>query len=214
MIIAPSILSADFGNLERDIEKINQSEAGLLHFDVMDGAFVPNISFGFPIMASVQHITRKPMDVHMMVIRPEQWIQRVASYGAEYMTVHQEACPHLHRTIQEIHEAGMKAGVALNPGTPISVLEEVLPMLDLVLIMTVNPGFGGQKFITSMLDKVRRMRQMIEACGSHALIEVDGGVNPVTAPLLREAGAQILVAGSNVFHSPDPAAAVHDLLNA
>lgn len=213
MIVSPSILSADFAHFEREIEMLNQSEADLLHFDVMDGSFVPNISFGFPVMECLKPVITKPMDVHMMVVRPERWISHVASYGAEYMTVHQEACPHLHRCIQQIHEAGMKAGVALNPSTPNCMLEEILPELDLVLIMTVNPGFGAQKFITSMLDKVRRMKQMIQACGSKALIEVDGGVNDKTAPLLKEAGVDILVAGSYVFKNADPLRAVHELKN-
>lgn len=211
--IAPSLLSANFACLERDIQMINESEADLLHFDVMDGAFVPNISFGFPVMASLQPILRKPMDVHLMVVRPEQWIGRLSSYGVEYMTVHQEACPHLHRCIQEIHEAGMKAGVAINPGTSISVLEEVLCDVDLILIMTVNPGFGGQKFITSMLDKVRRLKAKIRERGSHALIEVDGGVNLETGKQLVEAGADILVAGNTVFHSDNPTQTIHKLKN-
>lgn len=213
MIISPSILSADFANLGRDIEMINKSEADLLHFDVMDGSFVPNISFGFPIMASIKPFLQKPMDVHMMVVHPEQWISQVANYGAEYMTVHQEACPHMHRCIQQIHEAGMKAGVAINPGTPNVMLDEVLAELDLVLIMTVNPGFGAQKFITSTLDKVRRMKARIAEVGSHALIEVDGGVTLETGRLLKEAGVDIFVTGNTVFRSPDPIATIHQLKN-
>ncbi|MDO4497794.1 MAG: ribulose-phosphate 3-epimerase [Bacteroidales bacterium] len=202
--IAPSILSADFLRLGQDIEMVNRSEADWLHFDVMDGEFVPNISFGFPVMAAVSKLTTKPMDVHMMVVSPERWIGKVASLGARMMTVHQEACPHLHRTIQLIHEAGMLAGVALNPGTSISTLEEVIADVDLVLIMTVNPGFGGQKFIPSMIDKVRRTQQMIKAHNAHAIIEVDGGINPETGKQISEAGATVLVAGSNVFKSENP----------
>lgn len=213
MIIAPSFLSADFAHLEREIEMLNQSEADMLHFDVMDGSFVPNISFGFPVMASLQPVVRKPMDVHMMVEHPEQWIEQVASYGAEIMTVHQEACHNLHRCIQQIHEAGMKAGVAINPGTPNLMLDEVLCDIDLVLIMTVNPGFGGQRFIPSMLDKVRRMRAKLVERGFHALIEVDGGVNLETGRLLKEAGADILVAGNTIFRSKDPIQTIHELKN-
>lgn len=209
--IAPSILSADFTRLGQDIEMVNQSEADWLHFDVMDGSFVPNISFGFPIMAAVSPITTKPMDVHMMVVSPERWIEKTAKLGARLMTVHQEACPNLHRTIQQIHEAGMLAGVALCPGTSIHALEEVIEDIDLALIMTVNPGFGGQKFIPTMLDKVRRLRAMIEEHHAHALIEVDGGVNAETGKLLKEAGVDILVAGSNVFKSDDPIATIHQL---
>lgn len=213
MIIAPSFLSADFAHLEREIEMLNQSEADMLHFDVMDGSFVPNISFGFPVMASIQPVVRKPMDVHMMVEHPEQWIEQVASYGAEIMTVHQEACHNLHRCIQQIHEAGMKAGVAINPGTPNVMLDEVLCDIDLVLIMTVNPGFGGQRFIPSMLDKVRRMRAKLVERGFHAQIEVDGGVNLETGRLLKEAGADILVAGNTIFRSKDPIQTIHELKN-
>lgn len=211
--IAPSFLSADFAHLEREIQMLNESEADMLHFDVMDGSFVPNISFGFPVMASLQPVVRKPMDVHMMVVHPEQWIDQVASYGAEYMTVHQEACHNLHRCIQQIHEAGMKAGVAINPGTPNVMLDEVLCDLDLVLIMTVNPGFGGQKFIPSMLDKVRRLKAKIVERNYHALIEVDGGVNLETGRLLKEAGADILVAGNTVFRSENPIKTIQDLKN-
>ncbi len=211
--IAPSFLSADFAHLEREIQMLNESEADMLHFDVMDGSFVPNISFGFPVMASLQPVVRKPMDVHMMVVHPEQWIDRVASYGAEYMTVQQEACHNLHRCIQQIHEAGMKAGVAINPGTPNVMLDEVLCDLDLVLIMTVNPGFGGQSFIPSMLDKVRRLKARILEHNFHALIEVDGGVNLETGKLLKNAGADILVAGNTVFRSENPIQTIHDLKN-
>lgn len=211
--IAPSILSADFTRLGQDIELVNRSEADWLHFDVMDGSFVPNISFGFPVMEAVSAITVKPMDVHMMVVSPERWIEKTARLGARMMTVHQEACPNLHRTVQQIHEAGMQAGVSLCPGTSLSALEEVLEDIDLALLMTVNPGFGGQKFIPSMLDKVRRLRKMIEERHAHALIEVDGGVNEQTGRQLKEAGVDILVAGSNVFKSADPIATIHMLKN-
>lgn len=211
--IAPSFLSADFAHLERDIEMLNTSEADWLHYDVMDGSFVPNISFGFPVMASLRGVVSKPMDVHMMVVHPERWIDRVASYGTRMMTVHQEACPNLHRTIQQIHEAGMLAGVAINPATPVMMLEEVICDVDLVLIMTVNPGFGGQKFIPSMLDKVRRLKAMILQRHAHALIECDGGVNLETGAMLKEAGVDILVAGNSIFGSDDPVKMVHDLKN-
>ncbi len=195
------------------MEWLNRSEADWLHFDVMDGSFVPNISFGFPVMASLKKVVIKPFDVHLMVVHPEQWIERLAQLGARMMTVHQEACPNLHRTVQQIHEAGMQAGVALNPGTSISVLEEVIDDIDLVLIMTVNPGFGGQKFIPSMLDKVRRTRAMIEVRHAHALIECDGGVNMETGRQLKEAGVDILVTGNTVFKAPDPVAMVSALKN-
>lgn len=209
--IAPSFLSADFAHLERDIKMLNDSEADWLHYDVMDGSFVPNISFGFPVMESLQSVVTKPMDVHMMVVQPERWIERVASYGARVMTVHQEACHNLHRTIQQIHEAGMMAGVAINPGTPVCMLEEVICDVDLVLIMTVNPGFGGQKFIESMTDKVRRLKAMILQRHAHAYIEVDGGVNIETGRLLKEAGADILVAGNTIFRSSNPLETIKQL---
>ncbi len=213
MQVAPSILSADFAHMEREVEWLNRSEADWLHFDVMDGSFVPNISFGFPVMASLKKAINKPFDVHLMVVRPEQWVDRLAQLGARMMTVHQEVSPNLHRTIQQIHEAGMLAGVALNPATPISVLEEVIRDIDLVLIMTVNPGFGGQKFIPSMLDKVRRMKEMIVCREGHALIECDGGVNLETGRQLKEAGVDILVTGNTAFKAPDPVEMVRQLKN-
>ena len=211
--IAPSLLSADFAHMDKEITWLNRSEADWLHFDVMDGSFVPNISFGFPVMASIKREVEKPFDVHLMVVHPEQWCDTLAKLGARIMTVHQEVCPNLHRTVQQIHEAGMLAGVAINPGTSISVLEEVIDDIDLALVMTVNPGFGGQKFIPSMADKVRRLRQMIDSRHAHAWIECDGGVNLETGRTLKEAGVDILVAGNTVFGANDPAQMVHDLKN-
>lgn len=207
--IAPSFLSANFAHLEREIEMINESEADWLHYDVMDGSFVPNISFGFPVMASLRGVVKKPMDVHMMVVQPERWIERMRDHGARILTVHQEACHNLHRTVQQIHEAGMMAGVAINPATPVMMLEEIICDLELVLVMTVNPGFGGQKFIPSSTGKVRRLKELIVRHGSNALIEVDGGVNLETGALLKAAGADILVAGHSVFRSEDPLATIH-----
>ncbi len=211
MLVSPSLLSADFANLAKDVEMINRSDADLLHLDVMDGVFVPNISFGFPVIESVSRISEKPLDVHLMIVEPEKWVSRLHDVGAAIMNVHQEACVHLDRTIHAIKEAGMKAAVTLNPSTPVSLLEDVIGELDMVLLMSVNPGFGGQKFIANAVDKTRRLRHMIDAAGSGALIEVDGGVNASTGKLLAEAGADILVAGSYVFHAKDPLEAVRSL---
>lgn len=211
MLVSPSLLSADFANLARDIEVINRSDADLLHLDVMDGVFVPNISFGFPVIEAVGRICDKPLDVHLMIVEPEKWVTRLRDLGAEIMNVHQEACVHLDRTIHAIKEAGMKAAVTLNPSTPVGMLEDVIGELDMVLLMSVNPGFGGQKFIQNAVAKVRRLRRLIEETGSGALIEVDGGVNAVTGRLLADAGADILVAGSYVFGNDDPLSAIRSL---
>lgn len=204
MIVAPSILSADFLNLGRDVEMVNDSEAGLIHLDVMDGVFVPNISFGFPVIKSISKIARKPLDVHLMIVEPQKYISQVRDCGAEYMNVHVEACTHLHRTVEAIRVAGMKPAVTLNPATPVSLLEDIIGDLDMVLLMSVNPGFGGQKFINHVLLKIVRLRKLIAESGSDALIEVDGGINIDTVPLVADAGADIVVAGSAVFGSDDP----------
>ena len=211
MKVSPSLLSADFGNLARDVEMLNNSSADMIHLDVMDGVFVPNISFGFPVIEAVSRLARKPLDVHLMIVEPQNYIAQVRDCGATIMNVHQEACVHLHRTVEAIKKEGMKAAVTLNPATPVCLLEDIISDLDMVLLMSVNPGFGGQKFITGTLQKVRRLRELIARTGSHAEIEVDGGVNSQTAPLLAEAGADILVAGSYVFKAPDPAAAIKGL---
>ena len=207
-LVSPSLLSADFGHLSRDIEMLNQSECDWFHLDVMDGVFVPNIYFGFPVMEAMARDARKPLDVHLMIVQPEKFIREVKALGAKVMNVHYEACTHLHRVVQQIKAEGMMAGVTLNPHTPVSVLEEIIPDLDLVMLMSVNPGFGGQKFIEHAVDKTRRLRELILRTGSHALIEIDGGVNRQTGQRLVEAGADVLVAGSAVFRAPDPKAEI------
>lgn len=207
-MVSPSLLSVDFGNMQRDIEMLNASECDWYHLDVMDGVFVPNISFGFPVMEAMAKHATKPLDVHLMIVQPEKFIKEVKALGARVMNVHYEACTHLHRVIQAIKAEGMMAGVTLNPHTPVSVLEEIAPELDLVMLMSVNPGFGGQKFIPSMVEKTRKLRELLNRTGSKALIEIDGGVNRETGKLLVEAGADVLVAGSAVFGASDPVAEV------
>ena len=210
-LVSPSLLSADFANLERDIDMINRSSADWLHLDIMDGVFVPNISFGFPVMEAVAKICKKPLDVHYMTVHPEQYIERTAKLGAMMMNVHYEACTHLHRTVQAIHAAGMKAGVTLNPSTPVHMLEDIVGEVDMVLLMSVNPGFGGQQFIENSILKVRRLRELIQRTGSHALIEIDGGVQNETAPKLVEASVDVLVSGSYIFKSPNPIETIEKL---
>ena len=203
-LVSPSVLSCDFANIQRDVEMINESEADWFHIDVMDGVFVPNISFGFPVIEAIKRHAKKPLDVHLMIENPGRYIDEFAKAGADILTVHYEACPHLHRTIQQIKEKGMKAGVALNPHSSVDLLEHVIKDIDLVLIMSVNPGFGGQKFIPNAELKVAQAKNLINHHGSHALVEVDGGVNGQTGETLVKSGADVLVAGSYVFKSDDP----------
>jgi ribulose-phosphate 3-epimerase len=210
-LVSPSLLAADFCNLEKDIDMLNRSEADWLHLDVMDGVFVPNISFGFPVINSVAKICKKPLDVHLMIVHPENYLDAVYETGAMMMNVHYEAVTHLDRLIHEIHAKGMKAGVTLNPSTPVEMLEDVISEVDMVLLMSVNPGFGGQKFIENTLLKIKRLRQLIERRESKALIEIDGGVQSETAPRLVKAGANVLVSGSFVFKAADPLRAIKEL---
>ncbi|MBR3829224.1 MAG: ribulose-phosphate 3-epimerase [Bacteroidales bacterium] len=210
-LISPSLLSADFGNLQRDIEMLNDSQCDWLHVDVMDGLFVPNISFGQPIVKHIKKHARKPLDVHLMIMDPGRYIADFRDAGADILTVHYEACTHLDRTLHAIRDAGMKCGVVLNPHTPVSLLEDTVQICDMVLLMSVNPGFGGQKFIENTYSKVRQLRQLCDRKNPQCLIEVDGGVNTTNAPLLFESGADVLVAGNAVFKSPDPQQTIIDL---
>lgn len=210
-LVAPSMLSADFGNLAKDIEMINRSEADWIHADIMDGVFVPNISFGFPVLKHVKRLARKPLDVHLMIVNPEKFIPEVKAVGADIMNVHYEACTHLHRVVQQIREVGMKPAVTINPATPVCLLKDILPEVYMVLVMSVNPGFGGQKFIEHSVEKVRELRELIQLTHSDALIEVDGGVNLDTGRRLTDAGADVLVAGNAVFSASVPEAFIHEL---
>lgn len=203
-IIAPSVLSADFANLGRDVEMINNSQADWFHVDVMDGVFVPNISFGFPVIKAIQNLAKKPLDVHLMIVQPERYIKDFKAVGADILSVHYEACTHLHRTLYAIKEEGMKAGVAINPHTPVHLLKDIIKDIDLVCMMSVNPGFGGQKFIEQTYAKCADLKAMIMASQSNCIIEIDGGVNEHTAPKLLDAGADVLVAGNYVFASSNP----------
>ena len=212
MLVSPSLLSADFGNLERDVKMINATDATYIHIDIMDGVFVPNISFGFPVLKYIKKAAEKPLDVHLMIVEPQKFINEVKAMGTEIMTVHYEACLHLDRVIHQIKDMGMKAGVSLNPSTPVSLLKNIIGDIDVVLLMSVNPGFGAQKFIPYTLDKVRDLRALIDSTGSKAIIEIDGGVNADTGKLLAEAGCDMLVAGNYVFSAANPAEAVRTLI--
>jgi ribulose-phosphate 3-epimerase len=210
-LVAPSLLSADFGNLQREVEMLNKSEADWLHIDVMDGVFVPNITFGFPVLKHIQKYSTKPLDVHLMIMDPDRYLERFRDHGAEVISVHYEGCTHLHRTIHAIKKLGALAGVVLNPHSPVSLLEEIVPDADLIMVMSVNPGFGGQSFIESTINKIKVLKEMMLRKKTDALIEVDGGVTPQNAPQLVEAGAQILVAGQTIFGSPDPSDTISQL---
>lgn len=210
-LIAPSLLSADFLNLGKDVEMINQSEADWFHCDVMDGRFVPNISFGIPVIQAIKKQAQKPLDVHLMIVEPEKYFEAFAKAGADIITFHYEASTHIHRSVQQIKDLGLKAGVVLNPHTSVTLLEDIVADLDVVLLMSVNPGFGGQKFIERTYEKIKKLRKMIEEQNAHTLIEVDGGVNTSNAPLLFEAGADVLVAGNAVFKSENPIETIHKL---
>jgi len=212
-IIAPSLLAADFGNLQRDIEMVNNSEADWFHLDIMDGVFVPNISYGMPVISTINKIAKKPLDVHLMIVDPDRYISVFKKVGADILTVHYEACSHLHRTVQEIKAQGMKVGVSLNPHTPVSALEDIIQDLDLVLIMSVNPGFGGQSFIENTYKKVKQLRNLIDKTNSKVIIEVDGGVNDKNISKLTEAGVNAFVAGSFVFKNEDPTKTIYNLKN-
>ncbi len=203
-LVSPSLLAADFGNLEKDVLMVNKSQADWIHLDIMDGVFVPNISFGFPVIDSVKKAAKKPLDIHLMIIDPDRYLNRFCEAGAYMLTVQYEACTHLHRTVSEIRRLGMKAGVALNPHTPVSLLKNILPYVDMVLIMTVNPGFGGQSFIPESYNKISELRSMIDKGGFNVLIEVDGGIDTENAAKLIETGVNVLVAGNSVFSSKDP----------
>ncbi|MBE3086743.1 MAG: ribulose-phosphate 3-epimerase [Bacteroidetes bacterium] len=210
-LVSPSLLAADFGNLEKDVLMVNKSQADWLHLDIMDGLFVPNISFGFPVIECVRKVAEKPLDVHLMIVDPDRYLARFRDTGANILTVQYEACMHLQRTVTEIHNLGMKAGVALNPHTPVSLLKNILPFIDMVLIMTVNPGFGGQSFIMESYNKITELRKMIDAGGYNVMIEVDGGIDTKNAAKLIESGVNVLVAGNSVFSSDDPIETIRKL---